>query len=84
MRAMQPISVGHNESSLGRLETAAACGIRRILLTGAKPGKCAPYADLVLAVPETETYKIQELHLPVYHTLCMIAEAHVFGEEERR
>ena len=75
---------GNAENVRQAMMTAAACGIRRILLTGARPGKCAPYADCVLAVPETETYKVQELHLPVYHALCMIAEAHVFGEEERR
>ena len=62
---------------------AAAGGIRRILLTGAKSGRCVPYADLTVDVPETETYKIQELHLPVYHALCMIAEKHVFEGEER-
>ena len=34
-----------------------------------------------IQVPETETYKIQELHLPVYHCLCMMLEEHFFSNE---
>ena len=39
-------------------------------------GECAP--DAVIRVPESETYKIQELHLPVYHALCAELEANLF------
>lgn len=35
-------------------------------------------ADVAVIVPETETYMIQELHLPVYHALCLMLEEHFF------
>ncbi len=63
------------------LMAARAKGIGSILLTGNRHGACEAFADLVIAVPESETYKIQELHLPVYHTICMAVEAALFGEE---
>ena len=71
---------GNAENIRQAMMVAGASGIRTILLTGAKAGKCVPYADLTVGVPETETYKVQELHLPIYHALCMIAEKHAFGE----
>ena len=36
-------------------------------------------ADIAICVPATETYKIQELHLPVYHALCAEVEEALFG-----
>ena len=53
--------------------------IKTILLTGSKHGACERYADIVIAVPETETYRIQELHLPVYHAICLAVEENMFG-----
>ncbi len=72
---------GNAENIRQAMMVASAFGIRSILLSGARAGRCVPYADLTVAVPETETYRIQELHLPVYHALCRIAEKHAFGEE---
>ncbi|MBR4956340.1 MAG: phosphoheptose isomerase, partial [Lentisphaeria bacterium] len=71
---------GNAENIRQAMMVARASGIRTMLLTGAKNGKCVPLADLVVGVPETETFKVQELHLPVYHALCMIAEKHAFGK----
>ena len=62
------------------LMAARAKGVQTVLLTGGKHGVCERYADRVIAVPETETYRIQELHLPIYHTICMAVEAAMFGE----
>ncbi len=62
------------------LMTAKAKGVKTILLTGNKHGVCEQYADLVIAVPDSETFRIQELHLPVYHTLCAAVEAEFFHE----
>ncbi len=62
------------------LMAAKAKGMKTVLLTGNKHGVCENYADWVIAVPESETYKIQELHLPVYHTICAAVEAAMFGE----
>ena len=48
-------------------------------LTGADGGELGRTADVAIKVPETETYMIQELHLPVYHCLCLMLEDHFFG-----
>lgn len=47
-------------------------------LSGRKGGKLAELADVCIRVPEDETYLIQELHLPVYHCLCIMIEARYF------
>ena len=73
------ISTGGNAGNIRKLFIAArAKNIRTILLTGSKNGSCRDFADVVIAVPEKETYKIQELHLPVYHTLCLALESQFF------
>lgn len=59
--------------------TATALGVQVIGMTGQGGGKLAALADLLLSVPETETFKIQELHLPLYHALCAMLEARAFG-----
>lgn len=60
--------------------TAKARGLKVIGLTGQKESKLSKLADVCIRVPETETYKIQELHLPVYHCLCLMLEDHFFGK----
>jgi methylenetetrahydrofolate--tRNA-(uracil-5-)-methyltransferase len=50
-------------------------GIKSFLLTGNRHGICEKYADVSICVPEKETYKIQELHLPVYHAFCAAVES---------
>lgn len=57
---------------------ARASGMKVIGLTGAKGGNLANVADVAIKVPETETYMIQELHLPVYHCLCLMLEERFF------
>ena len=57
---------------------AKALGITVIGLTGRAGGRLKEIADFCITVPETETFKIQELHLPVYHYLCAETEAHFF------
>ena len=47
-------------------------------LTGKGGGKLASIADLMISVDETETYKVQELHLPIYHCFCMMLENYFF------
>ena len=37
-------------------------------------------ADAFIGVPATETYRIQEYHLPVYHALCAMVESELFDE----
>jgi len=50
-----------------------------ISMTGISGGKLNALSDVCIKVPEKETYKIQELHLPVYHALCAMIETHFFG-----
>lgn len=58
--------------------TAKAKNMKTIALSGAAGGMLAKYADVAINVPETDTYKIQELHLPVYHCLCLMLEERFF------
>lgn len=73
---------GNAENIRQTFMTAQVMKVKTVLLTGTLPGKCTAYADLVIPVPETETYRIQELHLPFYHTMCLAVEAHFFGQTE--
>jgi len=61
------------------VQTAKALGITVIGLTGARDCMLAKSADIPVCVPETETYKIQEYHLPIYHVLCAATEEHFFA-----
>ena len=72
---------GNSRNVLFAAVAAKAKGLKVIGLTGQKPCKLAQLADVCIQVPETETYKIQELHLPVYHCLCMMLEEHFFGTQ---
>lgn len=70
---------GNSKNVLYAAVTAKARGLKVIGLTGARENKLMKYADVCIRVPETETYKIQELHLPVYHCLCLMLEERFFG-----
>jgi len=70
---------GNSKNVLYAAVTAKAKGLKVIGLTGAKESKLMKFADVCIRVPETETYKIQELHLPVYHCLCLMLEQKYFG-----
>jgi D-sedoheptulose 7-phosphate isomerase len=58
---------------------ARANGLRTIGLTGRSGGKMAGLCDVLIRVPAEHTFEVQELHLPVYHCLCAMAEAHFFS-----
>lgn len=59
-------------------KTAKAKGLLTIGLTGEKGGLLNEICDICIKVPENETYKIQELHLPVYHAICAQVEENIF------
>ena len=69
---------GNSENIISACVVAKALGIKIIGLTGQKDSLLSGYADVCIRVPETETYKIQELHLPVYHCLCLMLESNYF------
>ena len=70
---------GNAKNILYAMITARAKGMKTIALTGGSGGEIIKYADISIIVPETETYKIQELHLPIYHTLCLMVEEYFFS-----
>lgn len=55
-------------------------GIKAIWLTGTRGGELAMVFDVTIKVLEIENYMIQELHLSVYHYMCLILEDRFFGE----
>ena len=69
---------GNSANVMYAMAVAKAKGIRTIALTGRDGGAMGRSADVAVIVPETETYMIQELHLPVYHALCLMLEEHFF------
>mgnify|MGYP000696732426 FL=1 len=70
---------GNSANVLYAAITAKARGLKVIGLTGAKENRLMKFADVCICVPETQIYKIQELHLPVYHCLCLMLEDKFFG-----
>lgn len=70
---------GNSKNIIYAAIVAKAKGIKIVGLTGSKESKLSALADVCIQVPETETYKIQELHLPVYHCLCLMLEDRFFG-----
>ena len=70
---------GNSKNIMSATVVARALGLKVIGLTGADGGELAKVADIAIRVPEKETYMIQELHLPVYHCLCLMLEERFFG-----
>lgn len=72
---------GNSRNVVYAAEIAKTLGLVSIALTGLKESKLSSICDVTIRVPETETYKIQELHLPVYHAMCLALEEEFFGNE---
>lgn len=70
---------GNSANILYAATVARAKEMKVIGLTGQKESKLSAFADVSIKVPQTETYMIQELHLPVYHCLCLMLEDKFFG-----
>lgn len=73
---------GNSRNVLHALNAAKGRGATAIGLTGATGGKMRELCDCCICVPETETYKVQELHLPVYHAICLALEEHFWGDPQ--
>jgi D-sedoheptulose 7-phosphate isomerase len=69
---------GNSKNVLYAAGVAKVKKLKIIALSGGSGGSLKKFADISIIVPETETYKIQELHLPVYHCLCQMLENHFF------
>ncbi len=71
-------SSGNSEKVVYEIKVAAAFGLKTIGLTGRDGGQMGRLCDAAIVVPEQETYRIQEYHLPIYHALCAMIELHFF------
>lgn len=65
---------GNSKNIVDASIVAKALGMTVIALTGNGGGKIKKYSDECIIVPEKETYRIQEYHLPIYHALCLELE----------
>lgn len=71
---------GNSKNVLFAATVAKAKGMKVIGMTGEKDSKLAAMADVCIKAPQTETYMIQEYHLPIYHCLCLMLEDKFFGK----
>ena len=69
---------GNSKNVVNAIEVAKCLGVKTLSLTGKNESKLSEISDVTIRVPETETYRVQELHLPVYHYLCAEVEKAMF------
>jgi D-sedoheptulose 7-phosphate isomerase len=69
---------GNSKNILYACVLAKAKGVKTVGLTGKDGGRLKDFCDVTIVVPETETFKIQEKHLPIYHALCLMLEENFF------
>lgn len=72
---------GNSPNVVNALRCARARGLHTLGLTGAGGGRLAEHCDVLMAVPLTETPRIQEVHLVTYHTMCSVIEERLFRGE---
>ena len=72
--------LGNSQNVMSATVVARALGIKVLGLTGENGGELSQVANVCVKVPETETYMVQELHLPVYHCWCLMLEDKFFGK----
>lgn len=69
---------GNSKNVVNAARVTKAVGAKALALTGEKESKLSEICDVCIKVPETETYKVQEYHLLVYHYLCLETEKYFF------
>ena len=69
---------GNSANCVAAAEVMRAVGGKSVAFTGAAESRLSSVCDVAIRVPETETFKVQELHLPVYHALCAALEDELF------
>ena len=72
---------GNSANVLNAAVAAKAVGMTTIGLTGRSGGELAGLSDICIKVPADGSRTVQEYHLPVYHTLCIMLESRFFGGE---
>ena len=69
---------GNSRNIVKAAMLAKAKGLKVMALVGEKECKLDKLCNVIIHVPETETYKVQELHLPIYHALCAMLESEFY------
>ena len=69
---------GNSANVVAAVKVAKSLGIKTVAFTGKTGGKLRDIADVCICAPETETYKVQEYHLPIYHAICQELETKLF------
>lgn len=69
---------GNSKNVVNAAKMAKVKGMKVLAFTGEKDSKLSEICDITIKAPECETYKIQELHLPIYHYLCAEIERQLF------
>lgn len=75
-------TTGSSANIVNAAKTACALDRKVISITGALPSELEKVSSVCIKIPETETYKVQELTLPVYHALCAMTEEYFFSTEK--
>jgi phosphoheptose isomerase len=73
---------GNSQNIIDACITAKALNIKIIGLTGSTGGRIKEYCDILINVPEKRTFMVQEIHLPVFHTLCLLVENNFFPNKK--
>ena len=71
---------GNSKNCVFAAICAKALGMKVVAFTGCNGGRLRELSDVTVNVPERETFKIQEYHLPVYHAICAMLEEEFFGK----
>jgi D-sedoheptulose 7-phosphate isomerase len=74
---------GNSPNVVDALKRARSFGLKTIGLTGQGGGRMAEHCDVLMAVPLTETPRIQEVHVVTYHAICAALEERLFGVGEQ-
>jgi len=72
---------GNSKNVVKAAQVAKANGITTVALTGGTGGELAEICDIVIVAPSSETYRVQEYHLPIYHAICAQVEHDLFAED---
>ena len=71
---------GSSENVVRAMEAARRVGCKAVAMVGANPGRVGSLADITIAIPSTDTPRIQESHIAVAHVICDIVERRVAAE----
>ena len=69
---------GNSRNVVLAAKAARAKGMKVLALTGERDSKLSELADVTVKAPSTETFRVQEYHLPIYHYLCAKIEEEFF------